>query len=315
MNTYTVWTVLAIATMCSSVTLSADDAILRQTFDLGAPRTSQPQRFEMETQVISYALDGTRTGTDVYRIHLACVPGRATGKDADEYTCMKFTAQFAGTDEVAIPALKDWKYLFKNTESGIDEKGQVFGIDHAKFENLTDANGKSIPIDKSYHLYNAFIDFHGFCNAFAEPTSGGKGIQDLKKIGQKIVHAAAFTEPPVNLGSGIAEGSTFKNGEVTLELKGLSLVDEVPCALVAFDSGESSFQMIVKPMPNMEVRSVGSSHYKGDLYVDLATRWVRKVVMDEVVVAESTVPALPNKINAVIERYSVIRNVTAKDAH
>lgn len=315
MKTYTVWTVLAIATMCSSVTLSADDAILRQTFDLGAPRTSQPQRFEMETQVISYALDGTRTGTDVYRIHLACVPGRATGKDADEYTCMKFTAQFAGTDEVAIPALKDWKYLFKNTESGIDEKGQVFGIDHAKFENLTDANGKSIPIDKSYHLYNAFIDFHGFCNAFAEPTSGGKGIQDLKKIGQKIVHAAAFTEPPVNLGSGIAEGSTFKNGEVTLELKGLSLVDEVPCALVAFDSGESSFQMIVKPMPNMEVRSVGSSHYKGDLYVDLATRWVRKVVMDEVVVAESTVPALPNKINAVIERYSVIRNVTAKDAH
>ena len=315
MKTYRVWAVFAIATMCSSVTLSADDAILRQTFDLGAPRTPQPQRFEMETQVMSYALDGTRTGTDIYRIHLACVPGRAMGKEADEYTCTKFTVQFAGTEEVAIPALKDWKYLFKDTETGLDEKGQVFGIDHAKFENLTDANGKSIPIDKSYHLNNAFIDFHGFCNAFAEPVPGGKGIQDLKKIGQRIVHAASFTEPPVNLGSGIAEGSKFKNGEVTLELKGLSLVDEAPCALVAFDSGESSFQMIVKPMPNMEVRSVGSSHYKGDLYVDLGTRWVRKVVMDEVVVAESTVPALPNKVNAVIERYSVIRNVTTKEAH
>ena len=84
---------------------------------------------------------------------------------------------------------------------------------------------------------------------------------------------------------------------------------------MAFDSGESSFQMIVKPMPNMEVRSVGSSHYKGDLYIDLGTRWVRKVVMDEVVVAESTVPALPNKVNAVIERDSVIRNVTTKEAH
>ena len=312
MKTYRVWAVFAIATICSSVTLSADDAILRQTFDLGAPRASQSQRFEMETRVISYALDGTRTGTDIYRIHLACVPGRAIGKDADEYTCTKFVVQFAGTEEVAIPALKDWKYLFKNTETGLDEKGQVFGIDHAKFENLTDANGKSIPVDKSYHLYNAFIDFHAFCNVFAEPVPDGKGIQDLKKMGQRIVHASAFSEPPVNLGSGIAEGSTFKNGEVTLELKGLSLIDEVPCALVAFDSGESSFQMIVKPMPDMEVRSVGSSHYKGDLYVDLATRWVRKVVMDEVVVAETTVPTLPNKINAVIERYSVIRNVSAR---
>ena len=58
-------------------------------------------------------------------------------------------------------------------------------------------------MDKAYYVYNAFIDFHGFCNVFAEPTTGGKGIQDLKSIGDKIVHAAAFTEPPVNLGSGI----------------------------------------------------------------------------------------------------------------
>ncbi len=306
-----VWAVLVITTICGSVALAADDAILRQAFDLGAPRTPQPQRFEMETQVISYALDGKRTGTDIYRIHLQCTPGRGPNKDTDEYTCTKFTAQFAGASEVAIPALKDWTYLFKHSETGLDEKGQVFGIDHAKFEGLIDANGQAIPIDKSYHVYNAFIDFHGFCDTFAAPVPGGKGIQDLKRIGEKIVHAAAFTEPPVNLGSGIAEGSTFKNGEVTLELKGLSLVDGAACALVAFDSGASSFQMTVKPMPNMEVRSVGSSHYKGDLYIDLATRWVRKVVMDEMVVAESTVPMLPNKVNAVIERLTTIRNVTA----
>jgi hypothetical protein len=62
----------------------------------------------------------------------------------------------------------------------------------------------------------------------------------------------------------------------------------------------------------MEVRSVGASHYKGDLYIDLATRWVRKVTMDELVVAESTVPTLPNKMTAVIERDTIIRNVTPK---
>jgi len=149
-----------------------------------------------------------------------------------------------------------------------------------------DTGGIPLPPDKSYHVYNAFIDFHGFCNIFAERTEGGKGVQDLKSIGQKIVHEAAFTEAPVNLGSSIAEGSTFKNGEVTLELKGLSRVAGAACAMVGFDSGESSFKMTVKPMPDMEVRTVGSSHYKGDIYIDLSTNWVRKVTMDELVVAE-----------------------------
>jgi hypothetical protein len=65
-------------------------------------------------------------------------------------------------------------------------------------------------------------------------------------------------------------------------------------------------------MPNLEVRVVGASHYKGDLYVDLATRWVRKATMDELVVAESTVPVLPNKVHAVLERSTIIRNVPVK---
>ena len=56
----------------------------------------------------------------------------------------------------------------------------MFGIDHAKFENLVDANGQPLPVDKAYYVYNAFIDFHAFCNVFAEPMAGGKGIQDLK---------------------------------------------------------------------------------------------------------------------------------------
>jgi len=312
MRTHTITTTLALAILCHSLSLAAgepkrgDDSLLRRTFDFAAARTPEPQAFEMETRVITYALDGKRVNTDVLRLSLACTPG----KEADQYTCRKFTVQFGNAPEVAIPAMENWSYPFKRTAAGVDEKGQVFGIDHAKFEKLLDANGQPLPPDKNYYVYNAFIDFHGFCNSFAEPVPEGKGIQDLKAIGQKIIHAASFTEPPVNLGSNIAKGSTFKNGEVTLELRGVSLVDEATCAIVAYDSGQSSFQMIMNPVPNMEVRAVGASHYKGDLYIDLATRWVRKVTMDELVVSEATVPTLPNKVNAIIERSTVIRNVT-----
>jgi len=63
----------------------------------------------------------------------------------------------------------------------------------------------------------------------------------------------------------------------------------------------------------MEIRTVGSSHYKGDIYIDLVTNWVKKVTMDELVVTETTLPMPPGKINAVIERNIVIRNVSAKE--
>jgi hypothetical protein len=318
MRTHRILPVVALAMICNSICPGAgepkpmDDSILRRTFDLAAPRSRDPQAYEMETVVITYAPDGKRVNKDVLRLQLKCTPAPAAGKDADRYTCTRFTVQLGAGPEVAVPAMANWSYPFTHTPTSMDEKGQVFGIDHAKFENLVDANGQPLPVDKAYFVYNSFIDFHAFCNVFAEPAAGGKGIQDLKTIGQKIVHAAAFTEAPVNLGAGIKKGSTFKNGEVTLEFKGLSLVDGAACALMTYDSGESSFQMLMSPMPNMEVRTVGSSHYKGDVHIDLATRWVRKATMDELVVTETTVPTLANKTNVVIERNLVIRNVTPK---
>jgi hypothetical protein len=290
-----------------------DDAILRQTFNLGGQRSQQIQYFIMESKLINYALDGKRVGTDVFRLRLKCVPAKLAGTEGDQWTCTRFTVQLHNEPEVEIPALKNWTYVFKIPPTGVDDKGQTLGIDHARFENLVDAEGKAIPIDKTYHVYNAFIDFHSFCDIFAERIEGGKGVQDLKSIGQRIVHAAAFTEGPVNLGSGIAKGSTFKNGQVTMELKGLSRVAGATCAMVGFDSGESSFKMTVKPMPDMEVRTVGSSHYKGDIYIDLATNWVKKVTMDEFVVVEATLPVQPYKVNTVGERDIVVRNVSAKE--
>jgi hypothetical protein len=195
------------------------------------------------------------------------------------------------------------------TPTNLNGKGQVLGIDHAKFVNLKDAEGKAIPQGNAYHVYNAFIDFHSFCNVFAERTAGGKGIQDLKKIGEKIVHASAFSEPPVDVGSNVAKGSFFKNGEITLEFRGLSLVDNAPCAIVTADSGQSSFKMLMNPKTNMELRAVGSSHYKGDIYIDLTTKWVRKVTFDELVITESNMPAMQKKANEVVERNITIRNI------
>lgn len=302
---------LAAACTMAGAVRSGQGQNLTAEFDLAGKRSPEMQVFSMESRLITYALDGSRAGTDVFRMRIRCVPASVSGKGGDEYTCLRFTLEQDGEKEVAIPALENWSYIYD--QRGIDDSGRVFGINHARFDGLVDSSGNAVPLDKRYHVYNAFIDFHAFCDVFAQPAPGGKGIQDLKKIGDVIVHAAAFSEAPTNLGGGISEGSSFLNGEITLELKGLSSVNGRTCALVTYDSGESSFNMIVKPMPDMEVVTVGSSHYWGDIYKDLETAWVQKVTLTEVVVSETTLPVPPGKMNAVIERRITVRNVSGQN--
>jgi len=256
-------------------------AVLTQPFDLGGKRTQEPQYYEQVTKVVGVAPDGTRTLTCLHRLRLSYQPDGAAGR----YVCRKLTLQMGTGPEVRIPALDGWSYVFL---PGIDEKGQVFGIELAKFQGLVDANGAAVPPEMWYQLYNAFIDFHAFCNVFAEPSAPGAGIQDLRAIGQRIVHSAAHSVGPVNLPGFSEPGSQFTNGEVTLELKGVSVVDGAACALLGYDSGDSSFQVLVKPMPEMQVKTIGASHYWGDIYVDLASRWVRKASMTEMVVMKVT---------------------------
>ena len=301
---------LGIAAVHSSVSAQKKKAssqnFLAQDFNLVPQHSRDTQYFEMESKMMNYALDGTRLGTDVYHLFLRCVPS-ADGLKGDEYTCLKFTAQINGEPEVEIPSLANWQYYFKLTPDGKDEKGQVFGIDHAKFENTKDANGKAIPTGNTYHVYNAFIDFHSMY-VFCENSGSGNGIQNLKRLGDKVVHAAANSQAPVNLGSAVAEGSYFKNGEVTLLFKGMSLENEKTCALIEYDSGESSFVMKMKPMPNMEVNTKGSSHYWGDIYKDLSSGWFQKAILHEMVVHETNVPGMP-KMNSVVERNINIKNI------
>jgi len=236
------------------------------------------------------------------------VPSKDPSK-GDEYTCMKFTVEINKKPEVSIPSLSNWKYYFLLTPDGKDERGYVFGIDHGKFEKLTDANGNLVPVGNAYHVYNAFIDFHAMI-LFSERSSSGNGVQNLKFIGDKIIHSASYSQPPVDLGSQVAKGSYFKNGEVTLQFKGLSIENGKTCAILEYDSGESSFYMLMKPTASSEIPTKGSSHYWGDIFKDISTGWIQKATLHEMVVSETTIPATTAKVNTVVERSIEIRNVT-----
>ena len=117
-----------------SIVEAQPTSMLDKEFNLGGERSRETQYFLMESTLITYALDGTRAGTDIFRLRLKCVPAKTAGTEGDEYTCVRFTLQQGDAPEAAIPALENWTYVFK--QEGIDEKGQVFGIDHGKFVNL-----------------------------------------------------------------------------------------------------------------------------------------------------------------------------------
>jgi len=282
------------------------------TFNLAAPRAPGTRHYLQETRLLHIGLDGKPTGTETIRMKLEWMHTSSSGGGGDVFRCGKFTMRKNQDAEVSLPALEGWRYELRQTSSGLDDKGQVFGIDHAKFLDLKDSGGNGLQPVTAYQVYNSFIDFHSFTGVFAMPAEGG-GIQDLKKIGDRIVHAAAFTEPPVNLGNLILPGSTFKNGEVTLEFKGLTGIQGVPCALIGFDSGESSFRMLMRPMPDMEIQAVGRSHYAGDLALELETRWVGQVIMSETVITQVNLPAPQSQIHELIERNTKISTITADE--
>ncbi len=282
-------------------------------FDLSGPRSAEVQHFIQETRFIRMGFDGRRTGMETYTVKLRCVPAVLSGKGGDEYTCKEFLIRVNDRESVTIPAMAGWTYVYKETASGLDEKGQVFGVPHEKFEDLVDSRGAALAVMLRYPVYNSFIDFHGFCDSFAKPVKGGAGIQDLKLIGQSIRHAAAFTEPPVNLGKGIKEGSVFRNGDVRLVFKGLSLVDGAACAVIGYDSGESTFKMIMPMGADKDIVTEGGSEYIGDIHVDLKTRWVRRVTLDEFVVSETRMPGPGAKLQGYAVRHLLTRLISREE--
>ena len=292
----------------ASAQSSAGQQMLNVKYDFSREHSREPQQFIMQSKLMQIAPDGKKKDSTIYTLRLNCMPGK-NATDGDEYTCVRFTIRANNAPEVSIPALENWKYIFKKSGNNKDEKGQVFGIDHAKFENITDSNGQKLMTEKLYHTYNAFVDFHALL-FFAEKTSEGKGIQDLHHIGDKIVHSSAFSQPPVNLGSQIKEGSVFRNGEITLAFKGLGKINNKPCAILGYDSGESSFTMIMNITPPGDIITNGSSHYWGDIYRDLQSGWLQLASLNELVVSETEIKANNSKVHTVVERAIEIKNIT-----
>ncbi len=290
----------------------ADPATLavQAAYDLGGPRAMDTQYFVMHTTFTDHADNGTRTVTRSFVLKLKYEP--APSGEGGTCTCASLTYSIDGADPIGIPALAGWVYPYRPTAAMTDEHGQTLGISHERFAGLTNEHGEVLPPQLAYVLYNNFIDFHAMLDIFGRPQGDGGGIEDLALIGDVIVHAAANTEPAINLGDQIAPGSYFRNGEVTLELKGISAVDGATCALVGYDSGESHFKMIIKPMPNMQVDTEGSSHYWGDLYFDLATNWIRRVELNEMVVTQVMMGGQEVQ-HAAVDRTTTIRAVSQEE--
>ncbi len=257
---------------------------LKGPFNLAINRKSEIQYYKMKTQFIHMNFDGKRRGTETYLLKLKCNPAALTGKKFDQCTCKEFGLQINDNTLTAIPKLDNWEYEF-NPMSGLDG-GPVFGIPHDVFNDLKDKNGNKLSPDIRYAIYNNFVDFHALNDAFSRPMFG-KGVDALKFIGDKIVHPAAFSEAPVNLGTTVKPGSVFHNGEITLELKGVSVVDGNACALVGYDSGESTLKMKMES-GNRDKLTEGGSEYIGNIYIDLKTGFVRKITLDEFVITEVT---------------------------
>lgn len=282
-------------------------AALGARYDFTLSRSPQGQRFEMASTLTMKAPNGRTASNTVYRLNLECEPG--TLADGDRYTCREFTVQHDEAAPVSVPSIGGWSYLFKHLPGERDAAGRTLGIDHAPFEHLVDANGTPLSELDAYHVYNAFIDFHAF-QVFTDPSSAGAGIQDLHEVGERIVHAASHSKPDTDLGGKVASGSWFENGEVTLDFAGIGRTDNSVCAIIMVDSGASSFRMLMKPTPEAELRTEGSSHYWATIHKDLKTMWIRRATLTELVVSETVMPGSTDPIHGVAERSIVVTNVT-----
>jgi len=278
------------------------ESFLSQEYDLVGERSAESQYYHMERVIVVRADDGTRQSVERYNLRLMVEPDDKSATENAKYTCVEFTMQIDDRPEVTIPALEGWSHDHVRG-GGIDEQGLLFGVPDAKFQGLTDSNGEILEPIVAYQIKDVFVGFHSF-TTFADPDpdkEGKGGIQDLKRIGDKIVHESAGVE------TAILEGSTFKNGEVTVEFKGLSVADGATSAILHVDSGDGSFIMAFSH-EGMEVKTVGGTHYWADIYLDLASKWVKK---SEVIVVDMTKTTTGDQVLAtsVVETTTIIKSV------
>jgi hypothetical protein len=299
----------AVVFIAVGVEAEGEELTLNQQFDLGMERSLELQYYQMDIEIITRASDGSRANVETFSMQLMGKPGNLHAGIADRWTCAWFELKIGEDSEVTVPAMEGWSYDF-DRGVGIDEQGQVLGIPHVKFENLSDDKGTTLDALVGYQIYNQFIQFHAYVDGFASPVlEGGNGIQDLKKIGDKIVLEGFHGDLPLDVGLIIKEGSIYQSGVEMLEFKGLSVVDGNPCALLGVDGGEGSYTMVIEVMPNVNANTVGGTRFFGDIYVDLASMWLKKA---EITVVDVTETSMGDQVvaNTTIESHYRIRAIT-----
>lgn len=280
--------VLVVLNLSPSVQLWAANA---PTFSLPTNRSADPQNYRVTVDMSIQSTEADKVQRMSYVLDLDCKPlkSRQPNTSTVRYTSRQFSIEKEGHSLVTLPALQNWSYDFAYPTAELAPDGNVFGLPNKKFQGLSTSDGKQLNSQADFLVYNAFTDYHVLCNVYAQQPLGGKGVQDLHHIGQQIRHATSGTEAPLGNVPGLADGSHFAHGEVTLSFKGLSYVNGHRCAIVGFDAGENEFKMVIEPAPNFQVVSRGKSHHEGDLYIDLESGWVAKADMTEVVIGWVTV--------------------------
>ena len=254
--------------------ISGYDALFRG-YDLAGERSNEIHHYTVQTEVLIRKSNGKRKSIDTFSLHLIVEPGGKSSGGADTFTCARFSVRSEDGSEVMIPSLAGWSYDVNKKlldDQALDEHRQLHAIPEDKFKDLIDSNGKKLSFDTAYQVYSAFVYYHSFV-AFAE-----NGIQNLKKIGDRVVLDHSFSEDPIP-GKLAAKGSVFKTGEEIMEFRGLSIVDGVPCSMIGFDWGECYLTMYIKPMPFLKVKVAGGSHCQGDIYLDMKSYWVKQLKM------------------------------------
>ena len=312
MNTARVILIFGLIVLQPALALSqsGDFSVLSRDYEFTPNRAADTQYYIMNAGMTTYAANGEHTGSLTQTMFVTAEPAGDSPYDSYLYTCRKFAVIDGDTPEVTIAALENWQYFSTDTFVGIDDKQQIFGIDQSIFTNLTDNHGASVPTDMAYNIYTSFIDFHSFVTMYAEPSEWGAGIQDLTAIGQTVVFDASGIEAPLHFGDMFADGSYSQNGTMSLTFKGLSVVNETTCALMAYDTGEGSLTMIMEPVPDMTIETSGVFRNTGEIYRDLDTQCVRKAVGQSIILTEMFIPYTGETMNTVALRNTLVVNVS-----
>ena len=280
---------------------SQEMSIFSKEYNLGRERKREPRFYLVQHEVATHGSNGKPKSIDTYKMRLMCEPvDQSTGNAAYKYTCTSFIVKRKNSPEVTIPSMEGWSYEFNKqllSREGLDSHGQMMGIPHAKFENLTDSNGAKLPIELPYQIYSAFTYFHTCCNMVVEPDQFDRYIGDLKRIGDKNESEISSTEVPINLGSVILDGSKYKTGITVLEFKGLSNVDDKPCAIIGYEEIGGTWVTFIQAMPLMKVKTVGGTQIRSDIYVDLASLWVQKATYIVTDITKTTLFGIPVDIS------------------